>query len=320
MTSLASRLFRTRRRVADSTQPPKTVAVTVPDAPRASLNDDDELDHIVYNAQDYERSQLARMVFIILIPTLTLVSLSVVIVVSSLARQSTSEYAHSGFTRSIQLAALINTLQVERGLTAMQLGRYRDLHLPGGAHLDDAGARRLADARRWVDANLAPIDECVRVSVDGAVLVGRTQLQRYLKVHRETVLHTAEESSAINANIDFYTNVTFGLFDSMTGAIDIERIQVTWSKYIAWRSLIQAVDATGIQRALGSSFFSGCFMSTFNREWFTVLRATSDTFLAIGRQYHRALDGPTARNLTRARSRLNDCSMKNYLVLNMALL
>ena len=169
MTSLASRLFRTRRRVADSTQPPKTVAVTVPDAPRASLNDDDELDHIVYNAQDYERSQLARMVFIILIPTLTLVSLSVVIVVSSLARQSTSEYAHSDFTRSIQLAALINTLQVERGLTAMQLGRYRDLHLPGGAHLDDAGARRLADARRRVDANLAPIDERVRVSGDGAV-------------------------------------------------------------------------------------------------------------------------------------------------------
>jgi Nitrate and nitrite sensing len=85
------------------------------------------------------------------------------------------------------------------------------------------------------------------------------------------------------ANINFYTDITFGLLDWSQASIKVPISSGTlWMMIISIGIQQRASDYIGSQRALGSTYFTTCRFTPANFMWFNRLHGSEDIMLEVG--------------------------------------
>ena len=72
----------------------------------------------------------------------------------------------------------------------------------------------------------------------------------------------------VEENLDFYTKINNAMMDEAASYIVLPEKGDIWSLVVAAGSLLRAADAIGIQRALGSTFFTTCGYSNDDFVWY----------------------------------------------------
>ena len=112
------------------------------------------------------------------------------------------------------------------------------------------------------------------------------QIFRHLLAFRHRVLNLEVSPEE---NIRFYTNITLALLDDLINTVHIPQKGDVWNKFVAFDALSRCKDAIGIQRALGSSFFTTCAISPSNQQWFHWLESSSEANMDSAFRFHAAL-------------------------------
>ena len=200
---------------------------------------------LLQKQSDSHVMQTVRMIVVMMVPVVALVSIAGVSMATSQARYEQTSTAYDSITPSFFLAELIGTLQKERGITTMFLStNVRSASL----------ITKVVSIQKNVNASLAKIVNWPQLLVNGSELRSMAAVSDYLIGHRREILSTANVT--VSDNIAFYTNMTQALLSAVTEGIVLPADSQLWKKFVAFDSVLRAGDACGIQRALGSVYFS----------------------------------------------------------------
>ena len=94
---------------------------------------------------------------------------------------------------------------------------------------------------------------------------------------------------ALEENIRFYTLINIALLDWTMSNIVLPESGNMWAKVVATSNQLRSADAVGIQRALGSAFYTLCTFSDDNFQWFMSLEGESEALQNLAFGYHSAL-------------------------------
>ena len=73
---------------------------------------------------------------------------------------------------------------------------------------------------------------------------------------------------SVKENLNFYTSINNAMMDEAASYIVLPEKGDIWSLVVGAGSLLRAADAIGIQRALGSTFFTTCGFSQEDFVWY----------------------------------------------------
>lgn len=210
--------------------------------------------HIIHVTRGRRRIRIAVMIALCLIATTGLMVLTTLDTIKARQRAVKLRTLQTSVKLSIEIANLVHRLQIERGV--------RVLYVSSGG---DATARKqVLEAEDLTDELAKTLDTWPQ------------DLNRYQFKNKETFMTLVNNhrkshdvgNSTIEAEIKFYSEVISDLFDWLFE-------NVNWSDYdvlpefISYEMLLSGKERTGIERALGGSYFiRGHFNQTAELLWF----------------------------------------------------
>ena len=210
--------------------------------------------HIIHVTRGRRRIRIAVMIALCLIATTGLMALTTLDTIKARQRAVKLRTLQTSVKLSIEIANLVHRLQIERGV--------RVLYVSSGG---DATARKqVLEAEGLTDELAKTLDTWPQ------------DLNRYQFKNKETFMTLVNNhrkshdvgNSTIEAEIKFYSEVISNLFDWLFE-------NVNWSDYdvlpefISYEMLLSGKERTGIERALGGSYFiRGHFNQTAELLWF----------------------------------------------------
>ena len=115
------------------------------------------------------------------------------------------------------------------------------------------------------------------------LLRGKQELNLRLNKWRSLIRPNVYNNEAtIESTIHFYTEINMALLIWISASIDLPSKSCPWRLVAASQALLGASDSTGIQRALGSTFFTTCFYQPNTAQWFTSLEGQTSAMLRTG--------------------------------------
>ena len=179
----------------------------------------------------------------------------------------------------MQVADVVSKTQIERGRTA--------LYLSSNFSNEDA-LKQLKQDRKETDQKLRELSWWPTITVwfpYTHALTTKRQFSEYLYRFRVDVL---AGKITFRENIDTLTEVNKELFDNSLSSVKIPCSQAASDLLFAFNVLLRATENTGILRAVGSTFFTPCYLSKDDRNWVIRLETMKETFLDIASQYFPA--------------------------------
>ena len=234
------------------------------------------MESIVRDAAGYQRSQLAKMICLMALPTVTLVIIAMIVMTTSLKTTNSTQALNDRISTMVKLARLLAAVQVERGVSTVYVVAVRP-----AIYVDS-----LAEARGKVQQRLNDVGNNFRVTLNGQLFTTTGPALEYLVMFRAMV---DERRTTLSDTIYFYTNITTALMTAMFQNTQIDDIGGVWTKFTAYMFLLRAVDKLGVQRALGASYFATCYISTANRFWVRTLQSNSDGFIELAMVHYPVL-------------------------------
>ena len=160
---------------------------------------------------------------------------------------------------------MIGKIQKQRGLTAIfissnqqNLGSVQKL---GAANIDVL--TEIVALSNWFELHIA--EEKVFKTKDGLI--------KYIRDFNDDVF--SRNTINLKSAIEFYTNINMALLDLMASRISVPEHD---RLLVALDALLRATDAVGVQRALGSAYWSNCEFEGSIIE-FTSLQSKEETYL-----------------------------------------
>ena len=180
--------------------------------------------------------------------------------------------SEAALARAMSLSDLVTILQVERGLTAMYLTSNRS---------NEEALRKLSQARIRTDKQTATFPFTIDISLTSLnVSIRSTEgLEVLISNHRRAVDEDVPVMYFLD-NIVFYTEIIKILLDQSSTEIE-EPIEDR--RLVAFNSLLRVQDASGIKRALGSTYYSLC---GYVNDWFSELNTMATTYKGILFRYY----------------------------------
>ena len=179
----------------------------------------------------------------------------------------------------LQVADVVSKTQVERGRTALYLSSN---------FTNKEALKLLKQGRKETDQKLRELSWWPPITVSfpyTQALTTKAQFSEYLYRFRVDVL---AGKITFRQNIDILTEVNKELFDNSLSSVKIPCSQTASDLLFAFNVLLRATENTGILRAVGSTFFTPCFLSKDDRNWVIRLETMKETFLDIAAQYFPA--------------------------------
>ena len=116
----------------------------------------------------------------------------------------------------------------------------------------------------------------------------KSSLQDAVWIHRNKVDRRAP-GTTFDSNIVFYTRINAELIEANV-AESKKLTSTTWSLLVAKESLLLATDFYGIERALGSVFYSRCTLDGDILQWFKMVKTQGDLMLQQASHYDEHLE------------------------------
>jgi len=282
-------VFGASRKVAASKQIPKqhTVVMTSCSGPEADVQANwqrvmsicssgvegqQAVERIIVDNRSSGLLQLAKMLAVVAIPVIALLAVCSLQLSSAIDGFNVAYAATGAFQEFLRLDKLVTGVQLERGMSAAWVssrGRNVDVRralMSLWAHNDDA----LQSLTRWPTSGLHVADKTFHFA---------RQLSHHINGLRGVVV-SAE--IAFTDEIKEYTAITNALMSWSLTVIVTSSMSTIWSMIVSNAALLLASDVIGIQRALGSVFFT-CF-DEFNKnetEWFFENDGAADALLSF---------------------------------------
>ncbi len=177
------------------------------------------------------------------------------------------------FADTFQVANLVGRFQIERGLTAMFLSSNK-------TNMD--AQSRVLEARDITLSHIVGLSSWNPLHIPSAkrTLSTRDVFLLYVTEYRKRVM---AEVITLEENIEFYTEIDMAFLDMVAKTISVPQHD---RLLIALDALLRASDDVGIQRALGSSYWSPCQFPPSRPLWFSNLDAQANAYLSQVFRYH----------------------------------
>ena len=152
--------------------------------------------------------------------------------------------------------------------------------------------RKLRNAKSITSSYIARLSKWYELRIPDVNVTLKTMgsFVIYLENYRVKVL---VKNVSLEENVEFYTNIDTAFLDLVANVISVplhDRL------LIALDALLRASDDIGIQRALGSSYWSPCEFPRSQPLWFLNLRSQANTYLDHTFRFHKpSLKTYTAR-------------------------
>lgn len=247
---------------------------------------DRQLERALDESKTGRMIEMIKLMVVISVPVITLIALASVLLTESIVLYHATNKAIESIHRATLLTRFIGEIQRERGMSAMYLSSSGE----NNDSFDD-----LSDLRLKSDSTLNSIwwpDYGIDI---GERIYTKPEMQILMKDWRRMV-----DIGDVNFknNIVFYSEINESI---MAFAISLVILPDT-SNYdlskamVAGDALLHLTDIAGVQRALGSTFFTLCEFSTDNLQWFSELEGRSVELLAIALQYDKTVKSAYTKN------------------------
>lgn len=235
-----------------------------------------------FHTKLHQRMQMLKMISVMLLPISAVVVFSAMNLSRSLGMFNNAELARQTVLLSLRMDELVTALQRERGWSVVYL-------TSGDVN---SGAREAVDnIRTTTDKIVKSFQRSVLEDVISTLTAGETiDFYRYL---------TDERKKIDNFNVTFqeaiqtYTRVIAAVGGGVSSGPGFSTIGSLQQMFVATNSILRATDVYGIQRALGSSFYTNCEMQSAEYEWYTSLTGQSSALVAFVSNY----DAPSGHQI-----------------------
>lgn len=193
--------------------------------------------------------------------------------------QNATTEAITNLELTFSLSEIAKFLQRERGISTMVLAND---------NVTWATISKLAFHRRNIDKIVNSIDW----DLNGIKLHNDEwnvdDMMYSLKQHRSKV---DKRTIELDYNLEYYTNLTTSLIRYITNSVTMNSDSLIQRSIDASNALLALTDDVGIQRALGSTFFTGCGWPTIHiRNNFIHLHGRSSAYLEVAIGYNEDVE------------------------------
>lgn len=225
-----------------------------------------------------------KMITVVLLPVASLVIISALALSEAINIRRTTNLAKQTISEFFRIDLLVTNLQVERGTSATYLSS-------GGKNLE--ALERLRGIRALTDQYLKALEMWPPYDFyPNETFYTKESFALFLNDFRNLVTYV---NVTIAEDVDFYTNVTFAWMDFAEKFVILPERGSMWKKLTASNLMLRASDAVGIQRALGSTFFTLCGFDPYIERWFTNLDGQFFSLLYAAFSYQNNLGNTYAK-------------------------
>jgi ABC-type dipeptide/oligopeptide/nickel transport system permease component len=218
--------------------------------------------------------QFAKMLMVILVPIVALIIIAAVSLANAVKVNTISVQAMEGITVDMKLSVIVVNLQIERGLTAMFLSSNGS---------NTKALLELRDQQEKVDRLLGDIETLPTITVRNKSLSLTEELRNVLAQQRQSYIFNCCRSFV--DSILYYSDVTSQLQNAASNTIILPFEGELWKEIVAHNTLLRAMDSVGIERALGTTYFTLCGFSAENYIWFISLHSEGNVFQSVAATY-----------------------------------
>ena len=237
-------------------------------------NEIQRIESIINTTRHCKLSRTVKLNLILVVPTCTiLVLMGTLLEMShSTTRDATQTKADVKFV--INIATLVNMLQIERGTTTMYMSSKANISEI--AHVQFV-RQQTDNASRGLPPNLAvslsfnfsdPAEQMVAEVLKSL----RGDVNKNILSLREMVLR--------------YTTLNHRLLDMSMSQVSSSTKGMPWRTLVSIDTMGRASDSVGIQRALGSTFFVTCGFDKETELWFRELETELQTYMQLSFYYN----------------------------------
>ena len=226
-----------------------------------------------FGIEERRETQMAKMLAVILVPIITLIVLTTLALVVAVNVQTDALESVKEVNEYLRVDSLVTSLQIERGTAVAYLssnGSNTD------AYTSILGFWR-STSRAVNELTLWP---------EGGMIVGD---RRRTTANKEDLVRTLEDfrkqvkelNTDVEETIQFYTQIDTALMDWADSQVTLPEDGHMWPKVVTASSMLRASDSIGVERALGSVFYTLCEFNVKRFEWFMSLQGESSALLSF---------------------------------------
>ncbi|XP_076094871.1 uncharacterized protein LOC143065280 [Mytilus galloprovincialis] len=195
-------------------------------------------------SQTGKRLQLIKMLCLTVLPILGLWGYTVYTLADSINSREENNKQRSSVYYSIDVGQLVHRLQVERDMSVLYLSALgpetRTFLLAEYFNTD-----RTIDRLSYWPGDLD--------KANGAMFLSKSSFQDYLAGHRQIL---SPDRFSIQDEIDFYSRIIDTTIYWLYNTITESKFSLVWKILVAYQKLASAKENVGVERALGTMFYS----------------------------------------------------------------
>lgn len=219
--------------------------------------------------------QTVKMIMVVTLPVMALIVVSAINLSSSIPLRDQAITARIGVNKILKIDQLVTDLQIERGTSATYLSSSGN---------NQEAYDRLISLRYHTDQSLQAAEYPEEgITISENKLGSKAEFQHYLSIQRELI---SNSSMNFEQSLDFYTQVTKALMRHSESTLMLPGQGNIWQTTISAAALLRASDAIGILRAIGSTFFTMCRLTTNNLSHFTRVDGEASSLLNTSFTHH----------------------------------
>ncbi len=222
------------------------------------------------------QTQTIKMILVMLFPVIGLLGMTLYSLVGSVHVYNDARGTITIVQDSLVITRLVSSLQVERGFSSLFLSGTGDIPIEDN----------LRKARSNTDNWLSEVDKFPdNVWFRKQYVSHKFEFSSIILRVREKVF---VREISIREAIHYYTDISIALTDANIESIYLPSHGELWPFLIAFQSIFKATDYIGIQRALGSTYFTPCSLDEDFSIWFYQLETQLEDYTSLAFQYDSA--------------------------------
>ncbi|CAH1782655.1 unnamed protein product [Owenia fusiformis] len=190
--------------------------------------------------------QVVRMMLLVVLPIIVLASQTFVIMLDGFNDKANKDSVRGNVVFSTETGQVVHLLQLERGISVFFLSSNKSTSLSerlmSTYRETDAGLDHHLRGQSWLSSSST--DHFKNVEA----------LQSYIQSFRARV--AIDKNVTITDTIAFYSNIIDELLKWVGISVNATKDAPIWKTLVAYHMLVLSKEQTGVERALGSSYFA----------------------------------------------------------------
>lgn len=211
------------------------------------------------------RNQLIKLIVLILIPCIGLFIQSAFTVVASIQSIHDADNIEEIVKFSIGCSELVHSLQIERGISVLYVS----------SNFSDQVLEQLLRIRAATDTTY-PVFPCFFVNNQTSSFDHIAEVRKYLALNRQEI---SDQLRTANEVIAFYTDMIVVITNQIRQRIQQFKHIELWKSLVSFQLLIAAQENTGVERAIGSTYFTQTSLDPDTHARYIQKNTRSETFL-----------------------------------------